>query len=122
MGGIYFTHKGDFKKTEEYFKSLMNKDYLKILETYGQKGVEALMDATPVDSGLAASSWGYSIEQENGQTRLVWTNSDIEGGYNIVVLIDRGHATKSGSWVPGLHFIDETISPIIAELAREVVV
>lgn len=120
--GVYFTQKGDFKNTEKYFKSLLEKDYLKILDFYGQKGVEALMAATPVDSGLAASSWGYSIEQENGQTKLVWYNSDIEGGYNIVILIDRGHATKSGSWVPGLHFIDETISPIIAELAREVVV
>jgi hypothetical protein len=121
MKGVYFTHKGDFSKTEEYFKSLMRKDYLKILETYGQRGVDALMAATPVDSGLAASSWGYSIEQENGQTKLIWTNSDVEGGYNIVILIDRGHATKSGSWVPGLHFIDEAISPIIAELVREVV-
>ena len=121
MKGIYFTHKGDFSKTEEYFKSLMRKDYLKIIEAYGQRGVDALMAATPVDSGLAASSWGYSIEQENGQTKLIWTNSDVEGGYNIVILIDRGHATKSGSWVPGLHFIDEAISPIIAELVREVV-
>lgn len=121
MKGVYFTHKGDFSKTEEYFKSLMRKDYLKIIEAYGQRGVDALMAATPVDSGLAASSWGYSIEQENGQTKLIWTNSDVEGGYNIVILIDRGHATKSGSWVPGLHFIDEAISPIIAELVREVV-
>ena len=122
MGVISFSQKGDFKNTEKYLKSLMEKDYLKILDTYGQKGVEALMAATPVDSGLAASSWGYSIEQDNGQTKLIWFNSDIEGGYNIVILVDRGHATKSGSWVPGLHFIDETISPIIAELAREVVV
>lgn len=118
--GVYFTHKGDFKNTEEYFKSLLNKDYLKILDIYGQKGVDALRAATPVDTGLAASSWNYSIEQENGETKLIWTNDDIEGGINVVILIDRGHATKSGSWVPGLHFIDEAISPIIAELTREV--
>lgn len=120
--GIYFTQKGDFKNTEKYFKSLLEKDYLKILDIYGQRGVEALMAATPIDTGLAASSWNYTIEQEAGATRLVWTNDDIEGGCNIVILIDRGHATKSGSWVPGLHFIDEAISPIIAELAREVAV
>lgn len=118
--GVYFTQKGDFKKTEAYFNSLLNKDYLKILDIYGQKGVDALRAATPIDTGLAASSWGYRIEQDNGQTRLIWTNDDIEGGCNIVILIDRGHATKSGSWVPGLHFIDEAIAPIIAELAREV--
>ena len=118
--GVYFTQKGDFKKTEDYFNSLLNKDYLKILNVYGQKGVDALRAATPIDTGLAASSWNYQIETDNGQTRLVWTNDDIEGGCSVVILVDRGHATKSGSWVPGLHFIDEAIGPVIAELAREV--
>ena len=122
MGAIYFTQKGDFSKTEKYFKSLLDADYLKILDKYGQKGVEALRAATPVDTGLAASSWAYHIEGDGKQTRLVWTNDDIEGGCNVAILVDRGHATKSGSWVSGLHFIDEAISPIIAEIAREVVV
>ncbi len=118
--GVYFTHKGNFSKTEKYFKSLMQKDYLSILDTYGQRGVEALRAATPVDTGLARDSWAYHIETEKGVVKLIWTNDDIEGGCNIAILVDRGHATKSGSWVPGQHFIDEAISPIIAELAREV--
>lgn len=118
--GVYFTHKGDFSKTDKYFKSLLNKDYLKILDKYGKMGVEALRAATPVDTGLASSSWNYQITDEGGQVRLIWTNDDIEGGINVVILVDRGHATKSGSWVPGQHFIDEAISPIIAKIAREV--
>lgn len=120
--GVYFTQKGNFEKTDAYFESLMNKDYLSILNKYGQLGVEALMAATPVDTGLAKSSWGYSIETGNGQVKLIWTNDDIEGGMNVVILVDRGHATKSGGWVPGMHFIDEAISPIIAQLAREVTI
>lgn len=118
--GIYFTQKGDFKNTEKYFKSLLERDYLKILDTYGQKGVNALRAATPVDSGLAASSWDYEITTENGVVSLIWSNSDIENGINVVILVDRGHVSRSGSWVPGRHFINEAISPIIAELAREV--
>lgn len=120
MRGIYFTNKGDFKNTEKYFKSLLERDYLKILDTYGQRGVEALRAATPVDTGLAASSWSYEITTEKGVVSLIWTNNDIEGGINVVILVDRGHVSKSGSWVPGQHFINEAISPIIAELAREV--
>lgn len=122
MGAISITQKGDFSKTEKYFKSLLNQEYLNILNKYGQRGVEALRAATPVDTGLAASSWGYSIENDGGQTKLIWTNSDIEGGCNVVILVDRGHATKSGSWVSGYHFIDEAIAPIIAQIAREVAV
>lgn len=120
--GVYFTQKGNFSKTQKYFESLLEKDYLKILDAYGQRGVDALRAATPIDTGLAAESWGYTIESDGEQTKLIWTNNDIEGGCNVVILIDRGHATKSGSWVPGLHFIDDAISPIIAEIAREVAV
>ena len=120
--GVTFHHKGNFSKTEKYFESLLHKDYLSILNKYGQMGVEALIAATPVDTGLAAQSWGYRIEHESGVVKLIWTNDDIEGGLNVVILVDRGHATKSGSWVPGQHFIDEAISPIIAQIAREVTV
>ena len=118
--GVSFHHKGNFKKTEDYFKSLLNKDYLSILHKYGQMGVEALRAATPIDTGLAASSWSYDIETVDGKTSLIWKNDDIEGGCNVVILVDKGHLTKSGSWVPGQHFIDSAISPIIAQIAREV--
>jgi len=120
--GVEITQKGNFNNTEKYFKSLLNKDYLKILDYYGRKGVDALRAATPIDTGLASESWDYRIEGTSEKTSLIWTNNDIEGGCNVVILIDRGHATKSGSWVPGLHFIDEAISPIIAEIAREVAI
>lgn len=114
--GVYFTHKGDFSKTEKWFNSLLNRDYLNVLSTYGQMGVSALRRATPRDSGLAASSWGYQIEHNPLHTKLVFTNDDIEGGCSVVILIDRGHATKSGSWVPGYHFIDEALDPVIKKL------
>lgn len=116
MGAIYFTQKGDFNKVQKWLNSLLNKDYLNVLSIYGQKGVNALRAATPVDSGLAASSWNYQISFERGNTTLTWTNDDIEGGCSVVILLDRGHATKSGTWVPGLHFIDTALDPIIKEL------
>lgn len=116
MGLIYFTQKGDFNKVQKWLNSLLNKDYLNLLSQYGQMGVNALVAATPVDSGLAAASWNYEISMERGTTTLTWTNDDIEGGCTVVILLDRGHATKSGSWVPGLHFIDQALDPIIKQL------
>lgn len=116
MGLIYFTQKGDFNKVQKWLNSLLNKDYLNLLSQYGQMGVNALVAATPVDSGLAAASWNYEISMERGATTLTWTNDDIEGGCTVVILLDRGHATKSGSWVPGLHFIDQALDPIIKQL------
>lgn len=118
--GVEIVHHGNFNNTEKYLKSLLNEEYFKILDYYGRKGVDALRSATPIDTGLAASSWDYKIEQDGKNTILVWTNDDIEGGCNVAILVDRGHATKSGSWVTGKHFIDQAIAPVIAELAREV--
>ncbi len=118
--GVYITQKGDFNNVEKWLNSLLNRDYLNIISEYGQKGVDALRKATPIDSGLAASSWGYEIQQGLWTTTIVWTNSDIEGGCSVVLLLDRGHATKSGSWVSGLHFIDDAIDPVIDDLVQAV--
>lgn len=118
--GVYFTHKGDFNKTEKWLNSLLNRDYLNVIASYGQLGVNALRAATPRDSGLAASSWRYEIRFEKGSTSLVFVNDDIEGGCSVVILLDKGHATKSGSWVPGLHFIDIALEPIISGLEEAV--
>lgn len=116
MGAIYFTQKGDFNKVQKWLNSLLNQEYLNVISIYAQKGVEALRAATPTDSGLAASSWNYQIAHDRGSTSVAWTNDDIEGGCSVVILVDRGHATKSGSWVPGLHFIDTALDPVIKEM------
>lgn len=117
--GVSFTHKGNFNNTENWFKKLLKFDTMSILRKYGEMGVNALRAATPVDTGLAADSWKYTIESNGASTKIVWENSDIEGGCSVVVLVDRGHATKSGGWVPGQHFIDPAIEPIIKRLNDE---
>lgn len=114
--GVYFTHKGDFNNVEKWFNSLLNREYLNVLSYYGQMGVQALRSATPKDTGLAATSWNYQIEYDGTCSRLVFTNDDIEGGCSVVILVDRGHATKDGKWVPGKHFINNALDPIIKQL------
>ena len=59
---IGFRQKGDFSNTAKYLQKLKNAKILKILERYGQEGVAALSSATPVDSGLTASSWYNKIK------------------------------------------------------------
>lgn len=118
--GVFFTHKGDLSKATKWLDSLQSKTYIGIINRYGQMGVDALRKATPVDTGLAANSWKYHIEYEGNSPKLVWENDDIEGGCSVVVLIDRGHATKSGGWVAGKHFIEPALEPIIKQLSDEV--
>ncbi len=62
---------GSFKKTESYLSRLLKNDIKTQLQRFGQEGVTALSQATPKDSGKAASSWSYSVEKTRTGYELV---------------------------------------------------
>lgn len=115
---VWATSKGDFSQTLDWLKSATNKSY-DILNKYGQRGVEALERATPKLTSLASTSWGYEIEGTNGSYKLVFHNYDIEGGYNVAILIQYGHGTGTGGYVTGKDFINPALQPIFDDLAEE---
>ena len=81
---IVFKHKGDFKKTKRFLKRMSEEEYLKCLDKYGRKGVEALALATPRDSGKTAESWDYRINRDKDGVKITWTNSNVNKGVNMV--------------------------------------
>lgn len=115
---IKIKHSGSFKNTERFFSKALKTDYRSILEAYGDRGVAALRSATPVDSGETANAWGYLIEERNGKLAIVFTNSHIERGINIAVILNYGHGTQSGAWVSGRQYIDPAIQPIFDKIAE----
>lgn len=119
MAVIEFKHKGNFKKTDGFLKNLKYFSIDQILDYYGQKGVEALKAATPVDTGKTASSWYYEIVKEQGKTSVVWKNSNIKDWVNVAVIIQYGHATSSGSWVDGIDYINPALQPIFNQIAED---
>ena len=58
---ITFRQKGDFSKLTRYLEKAKEKIRLGDLDKYGREGVAALASATPIDTGLTASSWYYEI-------------------------------------------------------------
>lgn len=118
MSSIKIVAKGDFKRTFKFLDKLVNRKFLKKLDYYGRKGVDALADATPKDSGLTASSWGYQIIEERGRCSLVWTNSNINDGVPIAVILQYGHGTNHGGYVKGRDYINPVLRPIFDEIAE----
>lgn len=117
---VEFTSKGDWKDSFSFLKRCSKVDVTAVMKRYGEKGVAALAAATPVNTGLVASSWSYSIQEDASGVTLNFNNSDIEGGYNVAILIIYGHGTRSGGYVHRRNFVTPALDPIIDELASEI--
>lgn len=116
---IRFRHKGDYSKATRYFEKLKRAAKLSILDKYGRAGVAALSSATPMDTGLTAGSWGYEIEHSSGSDKLIFTNSHVNQGVNIAIILQYGHGTGTGGWVQGIDYINPAMRPIFEQIARE---
>lgn len=114
---IKMTNRGSFRNAERFFDNSKNlsRRLRTAFERYGAQGVEALREATPKDSGLTASSWSYVIEDWG----IGFTNSNVQDGYSVALLIQYGHGTKSGAYVEGIDFINPALRPIFDKIAQE---
>lgn len=116
---IRVKQKGSFSNTEAFFNRVLNRNYLNILDKYGQLGVQLLKSETPVRTGEVESSWGYEIEESRkGLITLSFTNSAENDGRNIVLLLMYGHGTNNGGYVEGEDFVTPAVRPLLHELAN----
>lgn len=115
---IVVTQHGDLKKTEKFLKKLENGDYAKILNKYGEQGVQALASATPKETGKTAASWTYDIVSRNGVYEIVFSNTNTNKGVNIAIILQYGHGTRTGGYVTGIDYINPAIKPVFEEMAN----
>ena len=116
---ISFRQKGDFSKLTRYLERVKEVAHLGDLDKYGRAGVEALASATPVDSGLTASSWYYEIKNQNGIATITFCNSNMNEGVPIAIILQYGHGTNNGGWVEGRDYINPAIRPIFDKIAND---
>lgn len=120
MGIVSLKQTGSFQKTQNSLKAMLKLDIAGILESCGQLGVGALEANTPEETGLAARSWNYEIEQKNGSATIVWTNSDVENGFPVVIMLQYGYGTGTGGFVQGRDFINPAMRPIFDQIEERV--
>jgi hypothetical protein len=114
---IKISHKGNFNNTEKFLKKISTADFMRNLEKYGEMGVQALASATPIDSGLTASSWSYEIEKSSDSYTIHWVNNNVNNGVNIAIILQYGHGTGTGGYVQGRDYINPALRPIFDEIA-----
>lgn len=112
--------KGDWSDTTKYLKRAQKLKVRNILDKYGSAGVTALSNATPKDSALTASSWDYLVSTTSTGYKIEWFNTNENQGAVIAILIQYGHGTGTGGYVPPRDYINPAIQPILDKIADDI--
>lgn len=118
MGRGIVTHKGSFAKTERFLNFVKGERYLNRLAEFGQRGVDALAQATPKETGKTAGSWAFEIERTDTATTIRWVNTNVVQHVNIALILQYGHGTRNGGYVAGRDYINPALQPIFDEMAE----
>lgn len=120
MIGITVT--GNESATTKALLKMKRQELLNNLNAYGQRGVDLLRNATPVESSLTANSWYYRIVEERNGPRVEWynTHGSDSGETSVAVLIQYGHGTKNGGYVMGRDYINPAIQPMFDEIIHDI--
>lgn len=111
---------GSFRNMESFLARMTKFDIVSVLNASGRAGVAALAGATPVESGLAANSWTYTVEAKVGSAKIVWHNTDQEKGFPVAIMLQFGYGTGTGGYVAGRDYINPAIEPIFNQIATNV--
>lgn len=117
---IKIKQKGDFKKSEKFFKWVVKREYIKFFNEVGEAGVKALQEATPKRTGKTADSWDYKVLETKQGLSITWTNSNVNDGANVAILIQLGHGTSTGAYVKGVDYINPALKPVFEAFAKNV--
>lgn len=116
---ITIESQGEWKLTRNWFDRMTKLDLALIMNQFGKEGVSALAAATPSRSGLTSKSWNYEVTRKGNNWKITWTNSNVNKGANIAVLIQYGHGTRNGGYVVGRDYINPAIRPVFDKIAQK---
>lgn len=117
MAGLKFSTNSNFSKTEKYLKQARRTSRIgENADEIGHRCVEELKKVTPKDSGLTAESWDYEVTINGKTTTILFTNSNIQNGMNVALLLEFGHGTPSGTWVEGQEYIEPVMQKVYLDV------
>lgn len=112
---VIFDSKGDFNNIEKWLKEASQSAPANALQQIAADGVASLRGHTPRDTGATAAGWQSKITSKGGTSEIAWINSaHQEAGVNIAVIIDQGHGTGTGGYVPPKPYIKQAMDSVFA--------
>lgn len=118
---ITVKQKGDYSIVTNYLTKLTKGSIDDILlKKYAEKGLQALKDATPEDTGKTKDSWYYRISKEKERISIHFYNSNIVDNVPIAIILQYGHYTGTGGWVEGRDYINPAVKPVFEDIIKEI--
>lgn len=109
---ITFESKGNFDELEKWLNKVSTSDPTPALKQIANDGTRSLSSRTPRDTGGTAAGWEGNIVRGK-LPEVVWTNTAHSGAsVNIAKIIDQGHGTGTGGYVPANPYIVKAMDSI----------
>lgn len=110
---ISFDVKGDFNNVEAWLKKVATRGTDDAVRKIAEQGTKSLSANTPKNTGETAAGWSSKITKSGDVTEVAWINTaHPEAGVNLAKLIDLGHGTGTGGYVPPQPYVKKSMSPI----------
>lgn len=105
--------KGEFKKVNAWLAGVVNRSPVPELRRIASEGERSLANNTPKDTGETASGWVSQITTYRTNNVVEWMNvAHPEALVNIARIIDRGHGTGTGGYVPPRPYIVKSMDAV----------
>lgn len=119
---ISFESRGNFDATADWLKRVSNPKPSNALDSIAKEGTRSLAEKTPKATGATASGWTEKVTVTGDITEIAWSNNaHPEAGVNIAKLIELGHGTGTGGYVPPQPYIKEAMKPVWSNVDNKLV-
>lgn len=110
---ITIESKGEFNKVKGWLAGVVNRSPVNALRQVAAEGERELARNTPKDTGETASGWTSEITTTRGSAEVSWYNTaHPHTSVNIAKVIDLGHGTGTGGYVPPRPYIVDSMTNV----------
>jgi hypothetical protein len=110
---ILFDSKGDFGEISKWLDNVSKRSPSAALNQIAREGERSLSNNTPRDTGATASGWKGEVTAKGTTSEVAWVNTaHPDAGVNVAVIIEQGHGTGTGGYVPPRPYIQKAMDSV----------
>lgn len=116
---ISFNSKGDFGNVHSWLKDVNKRNPSSVINKIADQGTRSLEDNTPKNTGETALGWVSEVTTRGGISEVAWKNkAHPESQVNVAKLIELGHGTATGGYVPPKPYIKNSMAPVWKDIDK----